>query len=165
MGLADYRALADTERRALPDPATHVTLQIMIDGIERFHARGFGPLERLVAQLEPARHRLAAGAPALIRSGVLDVPDGQYVWLEPLEAAVRVSMIAFDQLPESGWFPDEKRAEGLYRFVTDHRDNLVEVARTTRPDLVEAAIDRARLDAALAREATEGALLERSVGR
>jgi hypothetical protein len=157
LGLDEYLGLTDAERRALPDPAVHVTLHIMIDGLERFHARGLGPLDRLVAQLEPARLRIAAGAPALIRGGVLDVPDGRYFLFEPIdETAVRVSMFTFDDLPESGWFPDDKRAEGLYRFVAHHRDRLVATARAAWPELVEIAMDRPRLDAALAREAAAG---------
>jgi hypothetical protein len=160
LGLAEYLGLPDAERRALPDPATHVTLHIMIDEVERFHARGFGPLEQLVAQLEPARRRLAARAPALIRSGVLDVPDGQYFLLEPLdEAAVQVSMISFVHLPESSWFPDQRRADELYRYVAHQRPSLVAAARSVWPDLVEVAMDRARLEAALAREAAAGMLI------
>lgn len=161
LGLAEYRALADAERRALPDPALHVTLALTIDGAERFHARGFGPLERLVAQLAPARDRLAAGAPALIRSGVLDVPEGQYLLFEPIDtAAVRVSTILFDELPERGWFPDEEHGDALYRFVAAQRDRVVGAAREVWPELAELAMDRARLAAALAREAAAAAELK-----
>jgi hypothetical protein len=138
----------------------HASVSVVVDGEERLADRlSLGPLEDLVAQLEPARARLADGRPGLVRSGVLDVEDGNYLLLEPADGAVSLSVVSTDELPASGWFPHGPWADQLYEYVARHRDAMLAATRSAGTLPAELPLDRAMVLAALEREAAAGAEL------
>jgi hypothetical protein len=155
VSLERYLAMGAPDRAAVDADLEHVTLGIRAAGGELLPQKpSMGPLARLVRQLEPARERIEQGLPALIRSGVLDVPDGHYVRFGAANggAEVAASVITIEELPASGWFPDTSDAAALYAYVDEHRERLEHAS----PRLT---MDRRALVAALAREATAGRAL------
>lgn len=149
-------AAARAEARVNPEWAA---VSIVAGGREHLGARAsLGPLERLVAQLEPARQRLLANETALIRSGVLDVPRGIHLAFVPAGDEVRISVLQIADLPMSDWFPDEDSAESLYAYVAEHFDAL------TLPPFEPFLFPRAELVAAFEREAAAGRTLLAEIG-
>jgi hypothetical protein len=135
-------------------------VSIVTGSREHLGARAsLGPLERLVAQLEPARQRLLANQTALVRSGVLDVPQGTFLAFVPTGDDVRISVLQISELPMSDWFPDEDSAEALYAWVAAHFDAL------TLPRFEPFLFPRPELIAAFEREAAAGRAFLAEIGK
>lgn len=163
----DYLALDSAARHKVDTDFENCAISVVVDGQEQLaHRLSLGPLAYLVPQFEPARQRLLAGQPALIRSGVLDVPDGNYLLFEPTpdRSQVLLSVVSTDDLPESGWFPDGPYADRLYEYMRTHRDALIEKARQWQGHLIELPLDRDRLVDALKRTGEAGAVLLSQIG-
>ena len=163
---AEMRALGDLA--AMPpgaaaatgaDPGA-VTISLVAGGTERLAGRrSYGSLWRLVPQIAPACARLAAGQPALLRSAVTDVADGNYLLMEPAADTTRVSAIALNVAEGGHRFPDGAAAETLYRDVMARRDRLVAATRDGGRLPAEVALSTEVLDAALRREAAAADVL------
>jgi hypothetical protein len=153
--IEQYRALATAQRAALAADTSAATVALVIDGRERLaHQLSLGCLKRLAAQFAPAILRLRSGLPALIRSGVLDVPEGHYLLLEPAKRnRVDISWISIDDLRVGVLFPDGSLAAELYRYVAAHRDDLIDAARSRGDEMVLLPMDRDVLIAAMTRTA------------
>ena len=171
----EYLAINSTQRATVAADLDHVTISLKSGGQERLaHQLSLGPLERLVPQFELALRRLQANKFALIRSGVLDIPDGHYLLFKPRQAApdgrancdqVSVSLITIDELPISGWFPDEQWAEWLYQYVGMYRERLVATASLRLDSFHDLLYDRAALLTLLAQEASASRTLMSQMGR
>jgi hypothetical protein len=157
--LSDYLALDADARLANRVDLSMVTISIMAGGREHLAPRlSLGPLHRITPQLGVARERLVRGEPALIRSGVMDVEDGNYLLLEPdgVTGPIRASVVSTDDIEVSHVFPDEFRAQDLYAYVASQRTNLLNRTRRVGSFPVELPLEREALLAALDREAALG---------
>jgi hypothetical protein len=77
------------------------------DGTEHLGKRiSFGSLRRFAVQLPLAADRVAAGALGIVRSAVLDVPQGNYLLFEPQRDEVRIGLAIANPSPWSTAFPD-----------------------------------------------------------
>ncbi len=163
-----YLAMDSTERTAVAADLDHVTISLKSDGQECLaHQLSLGPLGRLVPQFELAQRRLSANKLALIRSGVLDIPDGHYLLFNPLQDRnnVSVSLITIDELPVGGWFPDGRWAEWLYQYVSMYSERLVATAGQRLDSFHDLLYDRSALLTLLAQEATASRTLMSEMGR
>jgi hypothetical protein len=162
MRAADFFAMSAEERAGVPG-FENIGLAVLAEDREALaYRRSFGPLRALVPQLEPARQRLLAGEPTLIRSGVDDTPDGWYLLFEP-EANDRVRVALLCAVgPQSRWFPVGEHARAIYDFVAAQREALIAAGR--RPFELALSLSKPALEAALSREAGVGAELLRLIG-
>lgn len=130
-------------------------LGIEADGRERLGpALNLGPLATLAAQLAAARVRLAAGRPALVRSGIVDQDPGLYLLFEPSaeRGSVLLSMLAIPGIGNRFPIPPESEdAAQLYRAVAARRDEYIAIAQPWY-DLCDIPFDAAGLIAALDRD-------------
>jgi hypothetical protein len=126
------------------------SVSLVVDGVERWGpAVSFGALGVVTRQLLPARDRLGAGRPALVRAGVLDVPTARFLLFEPSGRRVRAAIATTGDPAVSTLFPDEAGADALYAHLDRWRDEMVAGA-----DVVE--VDRQGLLADLERAAADG---------
>ena len=154
-----YLAMDRSERALVAADLRNVTISLVVDGRERLaHQLSLGPLARLVPQIEPARRRLLAGHPALIRSGVLDVAQGHYLLIEPRAGSdeVTISLVSIGELPAAAWFPDAPQADALYDHVAANRGPLLAAARQRADGLAELRVGRAALLDSMATAAAAG---------
>jgi hypothetical protein len=150
-GTADWEP--DLERTAM---------SLEVDGEERLGTQVSlsGQLDLLAAQFVPARDRLRAGEPALIRFADHD-EVGEYLLLEPKGDKVSVSKFDIHDNPPMDDYPFPHRPEEsqrLYGYVADNRENLdIEVGPfdVARDPLLEALEREARLVDELYRELGE----------
>jgi len=88
----------------------------------------FGPLDLIVPQLAATAARVAAGQPALLRTGALDTVTGTYWFFEPTaDGRVSVSVLSTEHSPESHRTPvpyDSAPAQQLYAFVAREREAM-----------------------------------------
>jgi hypothetical protein len=133
--LANYRALSDAERAALSVNFEYGLVSVVQGGQERLAEwRSMGMLWLLVGQVQPALDRLASGQFALIRSGFMDAPEGNYVLLEPTAdgQSVSVSLVVIEDTGVSYIFPHHAPdSDRLYAYVSA---NAAELKRQTAQD-------------------------------
>jgi hypothetical protein len=160
ISVAEWLELDGDARRAVGCDLTQVAIRLVAGGVERLAEHcSMGELARLVPQLAPAQARIAAGAPALIRSGELDAPEGAFLYFEPRDGGLQVSMLAIAESPYEATFlraPEDDAVTRLYAYVAAQRDALVAAGQELCP-LDSLPIDRAAILTALPREAELGA--------
>jgi hypothetical protein len=139
----------------------------IVDG-ELREMMSFGPLDLIVPQLRPTSQRVAAGLPAMVRTGALDTPLGNFLHFAPgSDERVVVSLLATDHFPESHLNPlpyDGADAQRLYAFVEREREAMTE-SGTDFAGYPPFTVGRGALVAALEREAESGSLLLADLGR
>ncbi len=128
MHIADVAALPAEQRAFFRSANQYSSIQCLVGGELREYM-AFGPLDLLVGQLTPTAERVAAGLPALLRSGACDTITGTHWFFEPApNEHVTVSLLATDHSPESHLSPlpyESPEAQQLYAFVARERDAMI----------------------------------------
>lgn len=142
--LARYRALSDAERAALAVNFEYGLVSVVQGGQERLATwRSMGMLWLLVQQMQPALDRLEAGRFALIRSAVMDAPEGNYVLIEPPTdgQTASVSLVVIEDESVSYIFPHHAPdSDALYAYVADNAAALKRRAAQDLPAMVDVAL-------------------------
>jgi hypothetical protein len=163
--IEEVAALRAEERAAFDQQYT--AFHWFVDGETR-EIMSFGPLDLIVPQLRPTAERIAVGLPALVRTGALDTPEGNYLSFDPaIDERVAVSFLATLHSPESHLNPlpcDSAQSRQLYAFVERERESMTQ-AGTDFAGYPPFTVGREALLAALEREARIGTQLLADLGR
>lgn len=130
--LKAYINMSEDERANMNVDFNHISFSLMIDGKELLsHLISLGPLTMMLPQFDQAISLLSQGKSALLRSGVLDVSEGHYVYFSsiPDSEFVLISLISIAKLPMGEYFPQGYNSEKLYEYVLRNYKPLIEKNR------------------------------------
>lgn len=128
-----YTNMSKDERAGFEINFNQIGLSLCIDGEEILsHLISFGSAAIVLAQFRHLIKRLSKGETALMRSGVMDVSEGHYLFFAPASddsESVFISLISIAELPMGEYFPQSLNSEELFNYVIQNYKALIEKSR------------------------------------
>lgn len=130
--LNDYTNMSEDERANIKINFNQISLSLCIDGEEILsHLISFGSAAIVLAQFGHVIKCLSKGGIALMRSGVMDVSEGHYLFFTSASdsESVLISLISIAELPIGEYFPHGQYGGDLYDYVIQNYKALIEQSR------------------------------------